>query len=111
MRTLAACAAVALCLAAAPAFAASPKVDAAVKTFKAVAGDAGKLKTFCEMTKVMEKAGDKEDPKLDAQITGFMKQLGADFETAWGAGEELDENSADGKAYNTALDDLSGKCT
>jgi hypothetical protein len=110
MRTLAACAA-ALCLVASPALAASPKIDAAVKTFKAVAGDAGKLKTFCAMSKVMESAGEKEDPKIDAQIQGFIKQLGPDFETAWAAGEDVDENSADGKVYNAALDDLSGKCS
>ncbi len=110
MRTLAACVA-ALGLAAAPALAASPKIEAAVKTFKAVAGDAGKLKTFCAMSKVMESAGEKEDPKIDAQIQGFIKQLGADFETAWNAGEDIDENSADGKAYNAALDDLSAKCS
>jgi hypothetical protein len=110
MRILAACAA-ALCLAASPVLAASPKVDAAVKVFKAVATDAGKLKTFCAMSKVMEQAGEKEDPKLDAQIQGFIKQLGPDFETAWGAGDDLDENSPDGKVYNAALDDLSGKCS
>jgi hypothetical protein len=110
MRTLAACV-VALGLAASPALAASPKIDAAVKTFKAVAGDAGKLKTFCAMSKVMEGAGDKEDPKIDAQIQGFIKQLGPEFETAWAAGEDVDENSADGKVYNAALDDLSGKCS
>lgn len=114
MRTLAAhaaaCAA-AICLVVSPALAASPKIDAAVKTFKAVAGDAGKLKTFCAMSKVMESAGEKEDPKIDAQIQGFIKQLGADFETAWAAGEDVDENSADGKAYNAALDDLSAKCS
>lgn len=110
MRTLAACVA-ALGLAAAPALAASPKIEAAVKAFKAVAGDAGKLKTFCAMSKVMESAGEKEDPKIDAQIQGFIKQLGADFETAWAAGEDIDENSADGKAYNAALDDLSAKCS
>jgi hypothetical protein len=40
-----------------------------------------------------------------------MKQLGSDFETAWGLAEGLDEKSADGKAYNNALDDLAGKCS
>jgi hypothetical protein len=113
MRTLAAHAAAgaaALCLAVSPVLAASPKIEAAVKTFKAVAGDAGKLKTFCDMSKVMEQAGEKEDPKIDAQIQGFIKKLGAEFETAWNAGEDVDENSADGKAYNAALDDLSAKC-
>ena len=108
-RALAAC--LAVCLAASPALAASPKVESAIKVFKAVAADANKLKTYCAMTKVMDAAADKEDPKLDAQIEGFMKQLGPDFVTAWNAAEGLDDNSADGKAYNTAVDDLSGKCT
>lgn len=108
MRVLAACAAV--CLAASPVLAASPKIDAAVKVFSAVAADAGKLKTFCAMTKVMDAAGEKEDPKLDAQIEGYMKQLGKDFETAWNAAEGLDDNSADGKAYNAAVDVLAAKC-
>ena len=108
-RALAAC--IAACLVASPALAASPKIDSAIKVFKAVAADANKLKTYCAMTKVMDAAADKDDPKLDAQIEGYMKQLGPDFTTAWNAAEGLDENSADGKAYNAAVDDLSGKCT
>jgi hypothetical protein len=102
----------ALCLfVSAPALAASPKVEAAIKTFKAVAGDAGRLKTFCEMTKAMDAAGEKPSAEADAKIDGMMKKLGADFESAWNAVEGLDENSADGKAYNAALDDLAGKCS
>ena len=108
-RALAAC--IAACLVASPALAASPKVESAIKVFKAVSTDANKLKTYCAMTKAMDSAADKEDPKLDAQIEGYMKQLGPDFVTAWNAAEGLDDNSADGKAYNTAVDDLSGKCT
>jgi len=108
-RVLAACAAI--CLAAQPVLAASPKVDAAVKTFNAVAADPGKLKTFCDMSKVMDAMGDKEDKAAEAKINDFMKQLGPDFETAWNAGEGIDENSADGKALNAALDDLAAKCT
>jgi hypothetical protein len=104
-------AAVAVCLAAAPAFAAAPKIEAAVKTFKAVSADPGKLKVFCDMSKAMDAAGDKPSPAADAKINGLMKQLGADFETAWSAADGLDENSADGKVYNTALDDLAGKCS
>lgn len=104
-------AAVAVCLATAPVLAASPKVDAAVKTFKAVSADPAKLKTFCDMSKAMDAAGDKPSSEADAKINGYMKQLGADFETAWGMAEGLNETSADGKAYNSALDDLAGKCT
>jgi len=104
-------AAVAVCLAAAPAFAASPKVDAAVKTLKAVSADPAKLKTFCDMSKVMNAMGEKQDAAAEAKIDGFMKQLGTEFETAWNLGNDLNENSPDGKAYGAALDDLSGKCS
>jgi hypothetical protein len=100
-----------VCLAVTPALAASPKVDAAVKAFKAVSADPAKQKTFCEMSKAMDAAGDKPSPAADAKINGLMKQLGSDFETAWGLAEGLDEKSADGKAYNNALDDLAGKCS
>ena len=97
-------AAVAVCLAAAPDLAASPKIDAAVKTLKAVSADPAKLKIFCDMSKVMDAAGEKADAAADAKIAGYMKQLGPDFETAWNAAEGL-------KAYNGALDDLAGKCS
>jgi hypothetical protein len=101
---------VAFCLGTAQAFAAAPKIEAAVKVFKAVAADPAKLKTFCAMNKVMEQAGEKEDPKLDAQIDGYMKQLGAEFEAAWNSGDGVDENSADGKVLYAAMDDLAAKC-
>jgi hypothetical protein len=111
MMKLIAPAAIALCVAALPVLAASAKIDAAVKTFGAVGADPAKLKIFCEMSKTMDSAGDKPSPAVDAKINGFMKQLGPDFETAWNAADGLNETSADGKAYNNALDDLAGKCT
>lgn len=110
MRVPAACVA-AFWLACSPALAASPMIDAAAKVFSAVAADPAKLKTFCEMSKVLEAAGDKEDPKIDAQVDGYIDQLGDDFETAWEAGEGLDETSPDGKAFNDAVDALEAKCT
>jgi len=91
-------------LAASPSLAASAKVDAAVKTFRAVSADPAKLKIFCEMKKTMEAPGD------DAKIEGYMKQLGNDFQTAWSAGDDVDETSPDGKALNAAIDALSAKC-
>jgi hypothetical protein len=100
----------ALCLTALGALAADNKVDSAVATFKSVEGDAGKLKIFCEMTAAMDKAGDNPDAAADAQIDGFMKQLGPEFTTAWNAGEGVDENSADGKKLDAALDELGNKC-
>jgi hypothetical protein len=104
-------AAVTVCLAITPALAASPKIDAAVKAFKAVGADPAKQKIFCDMSKAMDEAGDKPSPAADAKINGFMKQLGSDFESAWGVADGLNENSADGKAYNNALDALAGKCS
>ncbi len=104
-------AAVTVCLAIAPALAASPKIDAAVKAFKAVGADPANQKIFCDMSKAMDEAGDTPSPAADAKINGFMKQLGSDFESAWGVADGLNENSADGKAYNNALDALAGKCS
>ncbi len=40
----------------------------------------------------------------------YIKQLGADFETAFEAGADLDPDSEDGKAYDAALDKLDAKC-
>jgi hypothetical protein len=108
MRVVAAC--VALGLAFHPALAADPKVEAAIKSFKAVGADQGKLKTFCDMLKAMDAAGDTPSPAAQSQIDGYTKQLGAEFVAAWGMGEGLDENSDDGKAWGEALDELATKC-
>ena len=102
--------AVAAGLLAGPAFAAAPKIDAAVKTFKALSGDQAKMKTFCEMSKVMASAGEKEDKAADAKIDGLMKQLGPDLEKAWSAGDDLTETSPDAKVYQAAMADLMNKC-
>jgi len=107
-------AAFALCgLLASPVLAANAAVESAVKTFDGVAGDAGKLKVYCEMSKVMSSADAEDDSKaeeLDKQMDGFMKQLGPDFQTAFEAGADLDPESADGKAYDAAMDKLDEKC-
>ena len=108
MRLLSAFAAI--CLIASPAAAADPKIESAAKTFQSVSADPAKVKTFCEMTKIMDSAGDKEDPANDAKVQSYMTQLGPDFEAAWKAGSDLDENSEDGKIFNAALDSLAGKC-
>jgi hypothetical protein len=102
--------AAALTISAGVALAASPNINSAIATFKAVQADAGKLKTYCAMSKTMNEAGEKEDPAIDAKVDGFMKQLGPDFQKAWNAGEGVDENSADGKALGAALDELESKC-
>jgi hypothetical protein len=97
------------------AHAANDKVDSAVKTFEAVANDAAKLKTYCEMNKLMNSASDDKsdnakDDALDKQIQDYMGKLGSEFETAFEAGADLDPDSEDGKAYDAALDKLDAKC-
>jgi hypothetical protein len=102
---------VALSLGIYPCCAASPKIEEVIKTFNAVSSDAAKLKIFCEMTKAMDAMGDKQDAADDAKIQGYVKQLGAEFESAWVASSDVDAETPDGRAIGAALDDLSGKCT
>ncbi len=109
LRALISC--VSLCLLTVAASATDAKVETAIKVFKQTEADAGKMKTYCEMTKTMDAAGDKEDAATDATIDGYMKQLGPDFQTAWNTGDGIDENSADGKAFGAALDELASKCS
>ncbi len=108
-------AALALCgLIVPPALAANASVESAVKTFEAVGADAAKLKTYCEMSKLMSTGDDADESKaeaLDKQMQGYMKQLGDDFESAFEAGADLDPDSDDGKAYDAALDGLDAKCS
>jgi hypothetical protein len=92
---------------------ANPAVDSAVKTFDTVGSDPAKLKTYCEMSKVMSSADAEDDKKseaLDKQMDGFMKELGPEFQTAFEAGADLDPESADGKSYDAAMDKLDDKC-
>ncbi len=100
----------ALCVIAAPTFAASPKVEAAIRVYKAVGANPAKLKTFCEMAKLMEQMGEREDAAKEAQIDRLAGQLGPEFLTAWEASDEVDENSPDGRALYAAIDELEEKC-
>jgi hypothetical protein len=91
-------------------FAASPKIEEVIKTFNAVSTDAKRLKIFCEMTKVMDAMGEKQDTAAEAKIQGYVKQLGTEFETAWNAIGDVDVETPDGNAITAALDDVAGKC-
>jgi hypothetical protein len=97
---------ISLCLLSVVASAADANVDSAIMVLKQTDADASKLKTYCEFTKTMETAGDKEDAATDAKIDRYLKQLGPDFETAWNTGESVDESSVDGKAFGAVLDEL-----
>jgi hypothetical protein len=40
----------------------------------------------------------------------LIERLGPDFKTAWQLVESIDDESADGKVLNAAVDELSDKC-
>jgi hypothetical protein len=93
-----------------PALAASPQTEAAVKVFQTVGTDANRMKTFCELMQLDEKIGGKKDAVVQAEIDKLIDGLGPDFKTAWQLVESIDDESADGKVLNAAVDELSDKC-
>jgi hypothetical protein len=90
-------------------------VDAApiTKNLEQVGNDPAKTKAYCDMSKKMEQIGD-DDKKAEAagdEIDGFFKVLGPDFQAAWDAGQEANETSAEGKAFDEAMTKLDAKCS
>ncbi len=100
----------ALCMTAAAALAADTKIDTAIATFQSVAKDPGKMKLYCEMSAIMDKGGDDPDAATEAKIDDYVKQLGPEFQSAWDVGDDVDENSPDGKRLDAALDELADQC-
>jgi hypothetical protein len=86
-------------------------MDEAVKIIESVGADAEQLKKFCELNKLVESAGEKEDPATEKQIEDAVESLGGNFAAAWEAGEKADEKSADGKKFFDAVAALSEKCS
>ena len=86
------------------------KVQSAITVIAATASDPAKLKTYCEMSDVLDAAGDKEDNAAQSKADGYLTQLGPEFEAAWNVVDDLDEGSADGKAADDAIDQLDAKC-
>lgn len=91
-------------------FAASPEVEKAIKSIQSATADTAKAKTFCDLYKTQNSAGDKEDAATEKKIDELSSQLGDDFEAAWAVGGKLDENSADGKEFYAAVDEVAEKC-
>ncbi len=58
----------------------------------------------------MEAVAGKKDKSAAGKIEALMKQLGPDFETAYNAGEGVDDKSADGKAFVAGIEALASKC-
>jgi hypothetical protein len=101
---------VAFVLTAGAAPAASPSVDLAIKAIEAVGSDPAKLKMFCELNKLLQSTGDKEDPAAQKQVEDIVSKMGPDFSAAWDIGDELDESSEDGQEFYGAVDTLAEKC-
>jgi hypothetical protein len=90
--------------------AASPSVDLAIKAIEAAGSDPAKLKMFCELNKLLQSSGDKEDPAVQKQVEDIVTKMGPDFSAAWDVGDELDEASEDGQEFYGAVDTLAEKC-
>jgi hypothetical protein len=101
------------CILAYPAAAAvSPKVQAAIKTLNSLAGNAGHMKGLCAILKEFEAAGNDEAKMkpIEDKLKAYLRKIGADYENAWNMAEETNPESEDGKAIQTALDQVESKC-
>ena len=101
------------CCLAIPAVHAAP-VDAAAitKSISAAVSDPAKVKAYCAMSKKFEEIGE-DDKKAEAagdEIEGYFKVLGSEFESAWDAGQNSEETSAEGKAFDEAMTKLDAAC-
>jgi hypothetical protein len=102
----------AVCLLAPSAYAAAPDAATITKSIDAAAADPAKSKAYCDMSKKMTDVGDDENKAkaAEAEMDGYFKALGAEFEAAWNAGQEAKEDSAEGKAFDEAMSKLDVKC-
>ena len=101
---------VALCFCMSCAVAADPRIDLAVTEFRKVGADPQRLKTYCAMSNALDTAEEKDNAVAAAAMERYLKELGAEFEKAWHVGDDVDENSPDGKALSAAIDELTGMC-
>lgn len=94
------------------AVAAELSAEAITKAIDGVASDAAKVKAYCAMAKKMDEIGDDEKAAeaAGAEIDGYFKTLGADFEAAWGGAQESPEDSPQGKAFEAGMTKLEEKC-
>lgn len=100
----------------------APKVSeadiaAAKKAITAIQSDKARLKSYCESQALYAKAdeaAEKKDEKA-AEESGkkadeISKSLGADYDKIGAVGAELDPESASGKEFNAALENLDKAC-
>lgn len=103
---------VACCLAIPSAYAATVDAAAITKSIASVQSDPAKVKAYCAMSKKFEEIGE-DDKKAEAagdEIDGYFKVLGSEFEAAWTAGQNAEETSAEGKAFDETMTKLDAAC-
>ncbi len=93
---------------------ATPAVSAETitSTIEATAADGSKVKAYCAMAAKINDIGD-DEKKAEAagdEIDGYFKELGAEFEAAWNAGQDAAPDSAEAKAFEEAMTKLDDKC-
>ncbi len=102
---------------AAPAFAQNAKVQDATTALTEIKKDKGKVKTYCDMQDLYNKsaeASEKKDEKsaedLGKQADDKAKELGSDFEKVMALEEDINPDTAEGKAFFDALEALEKDC-
>jgi hypothetical protein len=102
---------------AAPAFADNAKIQEAAVALGQIQKDKGKVKTYCEMQDLYNKSGEAEDKKdqktadtLRTQADDKAKALGDDFAKVMALEEDINPDTAEGKAFFDALEALEKSC-
>jgi hypothetical protein len=100
-----------------PSFAQNAKVTEAAAALGTIQKDKAKVKTYCEMQDLYNKsseASEKKDEKaaedLGKQADEKAKALGADFEKVMALEEDINPDTAEGKAFFDALETLEKSC-
>jgi hypothetical protein len=93
------------------------KVAKAADVLSAIQKDEAKLKIYCEMQDLFNKADEAEEKKkeddakkLVASAEAKAKTLGSDFEVIINMDEDIDPESAEGKKFFAALEGVEKKC-
>lgn len=100
-----------------PSFAQNAKVQDAAVALGQIQKDKTKVKTYCEMQDLYNKsseASEKKDEKtaedLGKQADDKAKALGDDFQKVMALEEDINPDTAEGKAFFDALEALEKSC-
>jgi polyhydroxyalkanoate synthesis regulator phasin len=100
-----------------PAFAQNAKVQEAAVALGEIQKDKAKLKTYCEMqdlynqsAEASEKKDEKKAEELGKRADDKAKDLGEGFQKVMALEEDINPDSAEGKAFFDALEALEKSC-